>query len=202
MAWTTFRETLLLSSSWQLIDVSDAELYRFSVVSGNLGTTGVSRYEVGQFDTDGSGYGLRTFRTEPCGLIVPYKKPYFFETQRLGFRVPTGFNPFTLKIEVNDMPFTNLGSANSSTTAQTLNVAASTTEIVIASANPDRKMLSITNLSSKSLYIDFDGAVTATAYAVEVKANVMYEMPVGFSGEVRGIWATGATGSCKTVEFF
>jgi hypothetical protein len=201
MAWTTFHESLLLSDSWQLIEASNLALYRFSVVSGEFGAFGKSRYEVGQFDSDGSGYGFRLLRTEAFGLIVGFPKPTFFETQRLGFRVPIGFNSFTLKIEVNDMPFSVIGNPQGAATSATSLVAASVTSVVIAPANPDRKMLSMLNTSSKSLYLDFDGDVTVTSYAVEVKANTLYEMPIGFVGEVKGIWATGATGNCKVTEF-
>jgi hypothetical protein len=201
MAWTTHLETFLLSNLWQFAPQSTAELYRFSYVSGDLGANGIGRYEVGQFDTDGSGYALKSYRSESFGLIVPCPKPKFFETQRLGFRVPIGFNPFTLKIEVNDMPLSPLSSASGAASASSVSVAASTSAVVIAAANPDRKMIQITNKSSKSLYIDFDADVTVTDFAVEIKANVFYEMPIGFSGEVRGIWAATATGSCKVTEF-
>lgn len=202
MTWTTLQAELLLSGTWQMAPVSEASLYRFSYVAGNLGPTGIARYEAGQFDTDGSGFGLRTFRTELFGLIAIFRKPEFFDTQRLGFRYPAGFAPFTLKIEVNDMPLSQMGNASSATNSITTTVAASTTMVTIVQANPDRKMLSILNGSGKSLYLDFDNDVQTNAFAVEVKASVFYEMPVGFSGEVKGIWATGATGSCKVVEFF
>jgi hypothetical protein len=201
MAWTTFHDNFLLSSSWQLIEASEAELYRFSIVSGDFGVSGTGRYEIGQFDTDGSAYGLRTFRTEPCGLIVPYKKPYFFETQRLGFRVPTGFNPFTLKIEVNDMPFSNLSNPVAATSATSFTVPASVTAVVMQTADPDTKMLMFTNSSNKSLYLKFGDVVTTTAFDVEVKTNTIYEMAVEFAGVVNGIWAAGATGSCKVVKY-
>jgi hypothetical protein len=202
MTWTTLQPELLLSGTWQMAPASEGSLYRFSYLSGDLGPTGIARYEVGQFDTDGSGYGLRTFRTELFGQIVVLKKPAFFDTQRLGLRYPAGFAPFTLKIEVNDMPLSQMGNASSATNSLTKTVAASTTMVTIVEANPDRKMLSILNGSSKSLFLDFDNDVQTNAFAVEVKASVFYEMPVGFAGEVKGIWAAGATGSCKVVEFF
>jgi hypothetical protein len=202
MTWTTLQPELVLSGTWQLSPESEASLYRFSYVSGNLGPTGIARYEVGQFDIDGSGYGLRTFRTEMFGHIAIFKKPAFFDTQRLGFRYPAGFAPFTLKIEVNDMSFYSSGNPAGASISVTTQVPASTTAVVISAANPDRKMYSITNQSAKSLFLDFDNEVTLTAYAYEVKPGVVYEMPVPFLGDVRGIWAAGATGQCKVVEFF
>lgn len=201
MAWTIFRDNLLLSGSWQLLEASEAQLYRFTVLSGDFGASGTGRYEVGQFDTDGSGYGLKTYRTEPYGLIIPLKKPNFFETQRLGLRIPLGFNPFTLKIEVNDMPYSSIGNPEGATSAVSSTVAASVTAVVLAAADPDTKKLVFTNTSNRSLFLDYDGDVTTTSWTDEVKTNVKFEMPVAFAGEVKGIWASGATGSCKVTRF-
>jgi hypothetical protein len=202
MTWTTLHDGLLLTREWQMAPVSTSELYRISFVSGAAGIVGVGRYEVGQFDEEGSGFGLRGYRIEPAPLCVAFPKPKFFNTQRLGFRLATGTNPFTLKLEVNNMPFYNAGNPGGASVSVTTTIAASTTAVVISPANPDRKMYAITNNSAKSLFLDFDNEVTLTAYAYEVKPGVVYEMPVPFLGDVRGIWAAGATGSCKVVEFF
>jgi hypothetical protein len=201
MAWTTFHENLLLSDSWQLIEASNRTLYRFSVVSGDFGASGKGRYEVGQFDSDGSGYGFRLLRTEAFGLIVGFVKPNFFETQRLGFRVPIGFNPFTLKIEVNDMPFYNLGNPISASSATSTTIPATITAAVLATADLDSKQLIFNNTSNKSLFLKFGGDVSLTNFDVEVKTNTIYEMPVEFTGVVNGIWAAGATGSVKVTKF-
>jgi hypothetical protein len=202
MTWTTLHDSLLLTREWQMASVSPSELYRISFVSGGAGIVGVGKYEVGQFDADGSAFGLRGYRIEPAPLCIAFPKPRFFQSQRLGFRLPTGTNPFSIKIEVNDMPFYNAGNPSGASVSVTSTVQASTTAVVISPANPDRKMYAITNNSAKSLFLDFDSEVTLTAYAYEVKAGVVYEMPVPFLGDVRGIWAAGATGSCKVVEFF
>jgi hypothetical protein len=197
-------DTLTLSNSWQLCPESEYGLYRLTPLTESLSPLGnvtIGKYEVGQFDTDGTGYAIRAFRREAFGVVLQFAKPRFFETQRIGLRVPTGFYPFDLQVDVNDMPFSNLGNTSSATTATTTVVPASVTAVTIAAANPERKMLMITNSSTKSLYLDFDGDVTATAFAVEVKANIIYEMPIGFAGEIKGIWAASATGSCKVVEF-
>jgi hypothetical protein len=202
MSWTTLNANLLLSASWQYLPEQTGELYRITFVGGDPNPTGIGRYEVGQFDTDGSGFNLRAYRTETFGSIIQCKKPSFFETQRLGFRYPPGFNPFTIKVEVNDMSFYSSGNPAGASISVTTQVPASTTAVVISAANPDRKMYSITNQSAKSLFLDFDNEVTLTAFAYEVKPGVVYEMPVPFLGDVRGIWAAGATGNCKVVEFF
>jgi hypothetical protein len=202
MTWTTLLDELPLSDSWQKAPESEFSLYRFSFVSGDLTPTGFSRYEVGQFDTDGSGFNLRSYRTEQFGHLLILRKPQFFDTQRLGFRVPAGFNPFVLKVEVNDMPFSNIGAVNSAATTATKNVAYSATEVVIVDPNPERKMIVLQNIANRTLYIDFDGNVTTTNFAIQIAANQVYEMPVGFSGEIRGIWGPGGGGNLKVTEFF
>jgi hypothetical protein len=202
MVWTTHLETFLLSGLWQFAPASNAELYRFSIVSGDFNPSGIGRYEVGQFDTDGSGYALKSYRTEPFGLIVPCPKPKFFETQRLGFRVPIGFNPFTLKIEVNDMPFSTSGNAISATNATNQVIAASSTaNVTLAAPDPDAKLYSFQNTSNKSLFIKYGDNATLANYDVEVKTGVIYEMPVEFTGAINGIWAASATGGVKVVKY-
>lgn len=201
MTWTTLLDELLLSGSWQKAPESEFSLYRFSYMSGDLTPTGVSRYEVGQFDEDGTGFNLRSYRTESFGHIVLLQKPKFFSSQRLGFRVPAGFNPFVIKVEVNDMPLFNTGNPSSSSATTKKTVAYTVTEVVLLDSNPERKLASFQNISNRILYIDFDGAVTTTDFGIPIAANSIYEMPVGFTGEVRGIWASGGSGSCKIIEY-
>jgi hypothetical protein len=202
--WTTL-DTLTLSSNWQYCPESEHGLYRLTALTEALSPSGsaiVGRYDIGQFDTDGTGHGIRAFRRESFGVIFLLQKPAFFESQRIGLRVPTGFYPFNVQIEVNDMPLSSVGSSQSAGASVTSGKASSATEIVLVAPDPDRKMLQITNQANKSLFIDFDGAVSLTSFAVEIKSNTMYEMPIGFTGEVKGIWAATPVGQCKIVEFF
>jgi hypothetical protein len=202
MTWTTLLEELLLTGSWQKAPESEFSLYRFSYVSGDLSPTGFSRYEVGQFDEDNSAFNLRSYRTESFGHVVVLRKPEFFDTQRLGFRMPSGFNPFILKVEVNDMPFSVAGNASGASSTQRKTVPYSVADVALVDANPERKLVTIQNTSNRVLYIDFDGAVTTTDFAFSIVANGIYEMPIGFTGEIRGIWASGGSGTCKINEFF
>jgi hypothetical protein len=197
-------DTLTLSSSWHYCPESEHGLYRLTALTEARSPTGnaiTGRFDVGQFDLDGTGYGIRSFRRESFGVIFQLVKPPFFEAQRLGLRVPTGFYPFDLTVEVNDMPYSSLGNAAAATNVVKTIVTASVTAVVLAPADPDTKLLTFSNNSAKSLYLDYDGDVTGTDFADEVKANTKYEMPTPFSGEVKGIWATGATGTCKVVRF-
>jgi hypothetical protein len=201
MTWTTLLENLTLSRLWQIGPESDAEAYRLSIVSGDLGASGIGRVEVAQFDSDGSGYAPRAYRTEAFGLIIQCRKPFLFQSQRVGFRVPAGFNPFVLKVEVNDMPLTNApeGAPGADSVVNTT-VPASTTAGVLIAANPNRKMLSIQNISTATLYIDFDGAVTNTSYLTRLLANGYYEVPINYRGAVHGVWSA-VNGNAEIREY-
>jgi hypothetical protein len=199
--WTNFLNEFPISRNWSYTPETEAEVFRFSVVSGDFGTSGIGQYEVGQFDADGSGYFLRRYRTEPFGLIVQCKTPVLFETHRLGFRVPFGFNPLVLKVEVNDMPISTPGdnSPQSSSVVSTT-VAASTTAGVLITANPNRKGLTIQNASTGILYIDFDGNVTPTSFLARLASQAYFEAPINYTGAVHGVW-TNTNGAAEIREY-
>ncbi len=201
MTWTTLLENLALSRTWQIGPESEAESYRLSVVSGDFGLSGIGRVEVAQFDIDGSGYGTRYYRPESWGLIIQCRKPFLFQSQRVGFRVPTGFNPFVLKVETNDMPLaTPPEGAPSSDSVTAVTIPSSITAGVLVAANPNRKSMTIQNVSTAILYIDFDGNVSTTSYLTRLAANAYYEAPINFKGAVHGIWDK-ANGSAEIREY-
>jgi hypothetical protein len=201
MTWTTLLDELPLSGSWQKAPESEFSLYRFSFVSGDLTPTGFSRYEVGQFDEDGSGFNLRSYRTEQFGLLVILRKPQFFETQCLGFRVPAGFNPFVLKVEVNDMPVSPSGdSAPLAGSVVSTTSPAVTTPALLVAANPNRKSLSIQNAGTAVLFIDFDGTVSTTSYQARIPSNGYFEPPVNYTGAIHGVWSA-ASGAAEIREY-
>lgn len=201
MTWTTLSEELPLSNNWQMAPVSEFALYRFTTVPKDLGATGFSRYEVGQFDEDGSGYNFRVFRTERFGQLVVLRKPEFFESQRLGFRIPTNFSPFILKVEVNDMPISGPGdSIQQSSSVVSSTVPSSTTAVVLVAANPNRKSLSIQNAGTATLFIDFDGSVTATSYQARLASQAYFEPPTNYTGAVHGIWSA-VNGAAEIREY-
>jgi hypothetical protein len=201
MPWTTLLENLPLSRFWQMGPECDAETYRLSIVSGDFGASGIGRVEVAQFDADGSGYSPRAYRPETFGLIIQCRKPILFQSQRVGFRVPTGFNFFVLKVEVNDMPLTNPPEGSpASDSVTSITAPSSTTAAVIAPANPNRKNLSIQNASTAILYIDFDGNVSTTSYLTRIAANGYYEVPMNYRGAVHGVWAA-ANGAAEIREY-
>jgi hypothetical protein len=201
MSWITLNEGLLLSDSWQYLPVHEGQIYRFSFVSGTPSPSGIGRYEVGQFDEDGSGFALRAYRTETFGSIIQCVKPNFFESQHIGLRLAVGFNPFVVKAEVNDMPLTTSfeGFVKSDTIVATT-IAAVTAAAILVPANPNRKALSIHNTGTGNLFIDIDGGVTTTSYMTRIPTQGYFETPVAFLGAIHGVWSS-VNGTAEIREY-
>lgn len=85
------------------------------------------------------------------------------------------------------------------------NVAASASSVTLLAANAARKGAMITNDSSALLYVKLAAsAASTTSYTVVLAGAaaapfVYYEVPFGFAGEIRGIWAS-ATGNARVTE--
>ena len=70
-------------------------------------------------------------------------------------------------------------------------VADSASDVLLLAANSSRIGASIQNDSSAVLYVGLGTAtVTSTDYTVRMVANAYYEVPFGYNGQIRGIWAT------------
>lgn len=84
------------------------------------------------------------------------------------------------------------GTCNSNTVAVPANIA---NAAVLAAANASRKGLSLWNLSTGNVFVEFGTAPTATSYVVKLNPGGYYEIPYNFTGQVQGLWdATGGTG--------
>ena len=86
-------------------------------------------------------------------------------------------------------------------TATLTNVALSTTSVVLAAANADRRQLIIANDSNRNLRVAFDATATATAFTVLLAAGAHYEAPLdGYTGVVSGIWQSAGSGAARVTE--
>lgn len=76
---------------------------------------------------------------------------------------------------------------------QVRSVAASTSPVTLALANPRRSSLTIVNDSTAVLYVKLgpSAAVIAGAYTVKLAAGATYmiEAPGAYQGEVSGVWS-------------
>lgn len=84
-------------------------------------------------------------------------------------------------------------------------VASSATSVTILAENLKRKGASIVNNSTAILYLklsnaDSDDADATTDHSVQLPTLSYYEVPFGYTGIIRGIWAA-ANGSANITEY-
>ena len=90
--------------------------------------------------------------------------------------------------------------AASSATGTQSSVAASATDVTVLASNADRRGASVYNDSSVILYLLLANATSsATAYTVKMQPDDYFEVPFGYTGIIKGIWAS-ATGSTRVTE--
>lgn len=88
-----------------------------------------------------------------------------------------------------------------SSTGTQANVAASASDVTILAANTSRYGASVFNDSTATLYLLLSNAVSSSSvYTVELGGNAYYEVPYGYTGIIKGIWAS-ATGNARVTEF-
>ena len=76
------------------------------------------------------------------------------------------------------------------------------TDVVLLAANPVRKGALIANDAGAVLYVLMaSGVSSATRYSWRVDGNSNFEVPFGFVGEVRGVWASNGAGAARVTEF-
>lgn len=84
-------------------------------------------------------------------------------------------------------------------------VASSASSVTLLAANALRKGATITNDSSALLYVKLAASAASTSAYTAVMAGAgsapfaYYEVPFGYTGEIRGIWASG-TGNARVTE--
>lgn len=87
------------------------------------------------------------------------------------------------------------------TTGAQTSVAGSVTDVTILAANSAREGATVYNESSAVLYLLLANTVSSiTVYTLQVTGGSYYEVPFGYTGIIKGIWAS-ATGSARITEF-
>lgn len=80
-------------------------------------------------------------------------------------------------------------------------VASSASDVTILAANTARYGATVFNDSTAILYLLVGaGTSSATVHTVQLQAGDYYEVPYGYTGILKGIWAS-ATGSARVTEF-
>ena len=88
------------------------------------------------------------------------------------------------------------GASGSATTT----VSASTTSVQLVASRAERVEVYIRNNGSKTMWINL-GAAAVEDVAIELKKNDAY-INDKFTGEINGIWDSGASGNAQVVETF
>ncbi|MFZ5667960.1 MAG: hypothetical protein ACOY4K_00550 [Pseudomonadota bacterium] len=89
--------------------------------------------------------------------------------------------------------------AGASTATQS-NVSGAASSTSLLAANTARKGATIWNDSSAILYVLLGtGTASATVCTVKLIADAYYEVPAGYTGAIKGIWAS-ATGAARITE--
>jgi hypothetical protein len=96
-----------------------------------------------------------------------------------------------------------LSSDGDSDSAVETSVADSATSVQLIAANPIRRGVTITNDSSARLYVRLGSdAATTALYTVALNQFDVYEVPLGFTGAIQGIWASDPNdGAARVTEF-
>lgn len=80
-------------------------------------------------------------------------------------------------------------------------VAASTTSVTIAAANPNRHGFTVfNNTSLNAMRVKLGPNAAANSFSVSIPSGGYWEMPLGYSGEVTAIW-NAATGNALVTEY-
>jgi len=126
------------------------------------------------------------------------------------FPLPSGgyANPVVLVDPVTGNAVTPGGGAGSNPsgdgvvgTGTQSSVAGSASDVTILAANSARYGASVYNDSTAILYLLVGaGTSSSTAHTVQLLAGDYYEVPYGYTGILKGIWAS-ATGSARVTEF-
>lgn len=91
------------------------------------------------------------------------------------------------------------GSSTSATGTQT-SVASSATDTTILASNASRKGAMVFNDSTAVLYLLLASGTSSTSnYSVQVAASGFFEVPFGYTGVIKGLWAS-ATGNARVTE--
>lgn len=80
-------------------------------------------------------------------------------------------------------------------------VAAAVADTAILATNANRKGATVYNDSTAIMYLLVaSGAASTTVYTAQLIGGAYYEVPFGYTGQIRGYWAT-ATGNARITEF-
>ena len=82
-------------------------------------------------------------------------------------------------------------------------VAQSTASVVVAIENTTRLGCTIHNDTAATMYLILGKeAAASTNFTVAMSSQAYYEVPYGYTGEIRGLWSGSGTGAARVTELF
>jgi hypothetical protein len=101
----------------------------------------------------------------------------------------------------NTLPVSGTITTKTSSTGTQYSVASSASDVTILISNANRLGAAVFNDSTATLYLLLAaGTSSTTNYSVQLVANALFELPYGYTGIVKGLWAS-ATGNARVTEF-
>jgi hypothetical protein len=86
-------------------------------------------------------------------------------------------------------------------TSALTSVAYSTNDGLLLAANANRLGATVYNAADRILYLVLGNTTASTStYSLQIAAGGFYEVPYSFTGQIRGIWASGGSGAAKITE--
>jgi hypothetical protein len=86
-------------------------------------------------------------------------------------------------------------------TSTRTSVADAAVDTLILAANASRKGATVYNDSTSTLYLALGTtAATTTDFTSKLFQDDYYEVPAGYTGQIRGIWSADSTGSARITE--
>ena len=80
--------------------------------------------------------------------------------------------------------------------------ASAAADTLVLAANANRQGAAITNTDENPLRLLLStGVASATNFTVSVASGGYYEVPFGYTGQIRGIWDADGTGGALVTEF-
>jgi hypothetical protein len=81
------------------------------------------------------------------------------------------------------------------------NVAQNAADVLLLAENTQRLGATFFNDATVTLYLLLGTSASSTTnYTVQVLAKGYYEVPYGYTGQVRGIWASAGSGAARVDE--
>lgn len=72
---------------------------------------------------------------------------------------------------------------------------------VLLAANVNRKSAILYNDSSNACFVKFGATASSTSFTVKLTSQTFYELSIGYTGVIEGIWQNSANGAMRVTEF-